>query len=172
MWCSVGTCHWGKWAPMQLVREHSATVIQACWTTMDWTWPEKWSWLAQVDLHLKKKKAQVGNESLNLPPKSLQARKKPPPNWCIWRQLFLLCWQDYTSGELLTGFLKKELIGVLQKLVAEHQGRRAKVTDEMVKRFMTPRKLKYDYWQLWTLVTKRHGLSEKENVWSRNEWMW
>lgn len=53
--------------------------------------------------------------------------------------------QDYTSGALLTGNLKAELIGILQKLVAEHQERRAKVTDEVVKRFMTVRKLKYDY---------------------------
>lgn len=53
--------------------------------------------------------------------------------------------QDYTSGELLTGFLKKELIEVLQKLLAEHQERRAKVTDDVVKRYMTPRKLKYNF---------------------------
>jgi len=45
----------------------------------------------------------------------------------------------------LTGYLKKELIEVLQKLVAEHQERRAKVTDEMIKEFMRPRKLKYNY---------------------------
>ncbi|XP_069118126.1 tryptophan--tRNA ligase, cytoplasmic-like isoform X2 [Argopecten irradians] len=53
--------------------------------------------------------------------------------------------KDYTSGELLTGYLKKELIGVLQKLVGEHRERRAKVTDELVREFMTPRKLKFDY---------------------------
>ncbi|XP_033735830.1 tryptophan--tRNA ligase, cytoplasmic-like isoform X2 [Pecten maximus] len=53
--------------------------------------------------------------------------------------------KDYSSGELLTGHLKKELIGVLQKLVGEHRERRAKVTDELVNQFMTPRKLKYDY---------------------------
>ena len=53
--------------------------------------------------------------------------------------------QDYTSGKLLTGDLKKELITVLQKLVGEHQRRRAQVTDEVVKRYMTPRKLKFDY---------------------------
>ena len=59
-------------------------------------------------------------------------------------QLFLTQ-QDYTSGKLLTGELKKELITVLQKLVGEHQRRRAQVTDEVVKRYMTPRKLKFDY---------------------------
>ncbi|KAL8611149.1 Tryptophan--tRNA ligase, cytoplasmic [Nucella lapillus] len=53
--------------------------------------------------------------------------------------------QDYTSGELLTGFLKKELVEVLQELTKAHQERRTKVTDEIVKRFMTPRKLKYDF---------------------------
>lgn len=49
--------------------------------------------------------------------------------------------KDYTSGELLTGFLKKELIGVLQKLTADHQAARAKVTDDVVKQFTTPRPL-------------------------------
>jgi tryptophanyl-tRNA synthetase len=36
--------------------------------------------------------------------------------------------QDYTSGEMLTGELKKELITILQAMVAAHQERRAKVT--------------------------------------------
>ena len=52
---------------------------------------------------------------------------------------------SYSSGELLTGYLKKELIEVLQKLVAKHQENRAKVTDEMIKEFMRPRKLKFDF---------------------------
>ncbi|CAL1289749.1 unnamed protein product [Larinioides sclopetarius] len=51
--------------------------------------------------------------------------------------------KDYTSGELLTGFLKNELIGILQKVVAEHQQRRKEITDDVVKQFMTPRKLKF-----------------------------
>ncbi|XP_022245936.1 tryptophan--tRNA ligase, cytoplasmic-like isoform X2 [Limulus polyphemus] len=50
--------------------------------------------------------------------------------------------KDYSSGELLTGYLKKELITILQGIIAEHQERRKTVTDEVVKQFMTPRKLK------------------------------
>lgn len=53
--------------------------------------------------------------------------------------------QDYSSGAMLTGELKKELIEVLQPLIAEHQARRKEVTDEIVKEFMTPRKLSYDF---------------------------
>ena len=53
--------------------------------------------------------------------------------------------QDYTSGELLTGFLKKELIGILQDMVSKHRERRALITDDIVKQFMTPRKLNFDY---------------------------
>ncbi|KAG8223232.1 hypothetical protein J437_LFUL003583 [Ladona fulva] len=53
--------------------------------------------------------------------------------------------KDYSSGEMLTGELKKELITVLQSLVAEHQDRRTKVTDEVIKQFTTPRKLKYNF---------------------------
>ncbi|XP_013386547.1 LOW QUALITY PROTEIN: tryptophan--tRNA ligase, cytoplasmic-like [Lingula anatina] len=53
--------------------------------------------------------------------------------------------QDYTSGELLTGYLKKELIELLQPLVRAHKERRQKITDEQIKEFMTLRKLKFDY---------------------------
>ena len=53
--------------------------------------------------------------------------------------------KNYTSGELLTGQLKKELIEILQKIVAEHQERRKLVTDETVQQFMTPRKLNFSF---------------------------
>ncbi|KAK0043270.1 tryptophan--tRNA ligase cytoplasmic [Biomphalaria pfeifferi] len=53
--------------------------------------------------------------------------------------------QDYTSGKLLTGHLKKELITVLQLIVAEIQEKRKTITDELAREFMTPRKLKFDY---------------------------
>ncbi|CAF3467432.1 unnamed protein product [Rotaria socialis] len=50
---------------------------------------------------------------------------------------------SYSSGDLLTGDLKKELVIVLQKLIAEHQQRRKEITDEQVQQFMTPRPLKF-----------------------------
>ncbi|XP_066302618.1 tryptophan--tRNA ligase, cytoplasmic-like [Branchiostoma lanceolatum] len=53
--------------------------------------------------------------------------------------------KDYSSGAMLTGDLKKELISVVQQVVAEHQQRRQQVTEQMVQEFMTPRKLKYSY---------------------------
>ncbi|KAI5936932.1 Tryptophan--tRNA ligase, cytoplasmic [Manis javanica] len=53
--------------------------------------------------------------------------------------------KDYTSGVMLTGELKKTLIEVLQPLIAEHQARRKEVTDKIVKEFMTPRALSYDF---------------------------
>lgn len=49
--------------------------------------------------------------------------------------------KDYTSGALLTGELKKILIETLSPIVQRHQERRAKITDEELKLFMTPRKL-------------------------------
>ena len=45
--------------------------------------------------------------------------------------------KGYSSGELLTGQLKKEAIAVVQQLVADHQQKRALVTDDMVRKFMT-----------------------------------
>lgn len=52
---------------------------------------------------------------------------------------------DYTSGALLTGHLKKRLIDIVQKIVADHQAVRSTVTEELVRQYMEPRKLKYDY---------------------------
>ena len=42
----------GKWAHPQLIREHLATVISACWATVDWFWPKMWNWCVWADLHL------------------------------------------------------------------------------------------------------------------------
>lgn len=50
--------------------------------------------------------------------------------------------QDYAAGKLLTGEVKAILIELLQKMVKDHQERRVKVTDEVVRNFMTPRPLK------------------------------
>lgn len=51
--------------------------------------------------------------------------------------------KDYTSGAMLTGELKKELIEILQPIVSAHQERRAQITDEILLRFTTPRPLKF-----------------------------
>jgi len=51
--------------------------------------------------------------------------------------------KDYSSGALLTGEVKKELIGVLTELVGEHQARRSQVTDEVVRQFMEVRALDF-----------------------------
>ncbi|KRZ02459.1 Tryptophan--tRNA ligase, cytoplasmic [Trichinella zimbabwensis] len=52
---------------------------------------------------------------------------------------------DYSSGTLLTGELKKELIELLQNIVKEHSKRREEITDNIVSQFTTPRQLKYSY---------------------------
>lgn len=51
--------------------------------------------------------------------------------------------RDYGSGAMLTGEVKKELIGVLQQMVKEHQDRRAAVTDEVIASFMAVRPLQF-----------------------------
>ena len=57
--------------------------------------------------------------------------------------LNIYVFQDYSSGKMLSGEIKKELISVLQPLVAEHQERRKHVTEDVVREFMTPRKLEF-----------------------------
>jgi tryptophanyl-tRNA synthetase len=51
--------------------------------------------------------------------------------------------KDYGSGVMLSGEVKKELIGVLSDMVGEHQARRKDVTEEVVKEFMRVRELTY-----------------------------
>jgi tryptophanyl-tRNA synthetase len=53
--------------------------------------------------------------------------------------------RKYSSGEMLTGELKKELIDVVQNIVADHQTKRAAISDEKVREYMKPRKLNYSY---------------------------
>ncbi|KAK1056813.1 tryptophan--tRNA ligase [Friedmanniomyces endolithicus] len=49
----------------------------------------------------------------------------------------------YRSGELLTGEMKQRCIAELQKFVTEFQERRKKVTDEVMREYMRPRKLEF-----------------------------
>ncbi|XP_045466812.1 tryptophan--tRNA ligase, cytoplasmic [Harmonia axyridis] len=53
--------------------------------------------------------------------------------------------KDYSSGVLLTGELKKILIDTITPIINRHQEARSKVTDELVKQFMTPRKLAFNF---------------------------
>lgn len=53
--------------------------------------------------------------------------------------------KGYSSGALLTSDLKKRLISLLQDLIREHRERRATLTDETIRQFMTPRKLAFDF---------------------------
>lgn len=50
--------------------------------------------------------------------------------------------KNYSTGAMLTGELKQELITVLTPIITAHQERRKTVTDEIVKQFMTPRAMK------------------------------
>ncbi|KAL6071015.1 Tryptophan--tRNA ligase, cytoplasmic [Balamuthia mandrillaris] len=50
---------------------------------------------------------------------------------------------DYKSGKMLTGEIKKELVQVLTPLILEHQEARKAITEETVRAFMTPRRLQF-----------------------------
>jgi tryptophanyl-tRNA synthetase len=52
---------------------------------------------------------------------------------------------SYSSGELLSGEIKKLAIDCLSPIVANHQEKRKQVTDEMLELFMTPRKLNFEF---------------------------
>ncbi|KAG8326557.1 tryptophan--tRNA ligase, cytoplasmic [Homalodisca vitripennis] len=51
--------------------------------------------------------------------------------------------QEYSSGAMLTGELKKLLIETVTPIVQAHQQRRAAVSEEVVTQFMTPRPLRF-----------------------------
>jgi Tryptophanyl-tRNA synthetase len=48
---------------------------------------------------------------------------------------------EYSKGTMLTGQIKQELINVLVPLILNHQKARDKITDDVVRSFMTIRKL-------------------------------
>jgi len=48
---------------------------------------------------------------------------------------------EYTRGDLLSSELKQELISVVGSMVAEHQDRRLRISDELVEKFMLQRTL-------------------------------
>lgn len=48
--------------------------------------------------------------------------------------------QEYTSGRMLTGEIKKLCIETMQRVVKDFQDRRAKVTDEIVDYYMDARR--------------------------------
>jgi len=49
--------------------------------------------------------------------------------------------QKYSSGQMLSGEIKKILIDTLSELVKKHQTDRAAIPDSLIDTFMTPRKL-------------------------------
>ena len=51
--------------------------------------------------------------------------------------------KDYSTGAMLTGEVKKELIAILQQVVAQHQERRKLVTDEVIAQYMEVRPLEF-----------------------------
>ncbi|KAL1461539.1 hypothetical protein WDU94_013424 [Cyamophila willieti] len=53
--------------------------------------------------------------------------------------------KDYTSGALLTGELKKILIDTITPIVLQHQEAMKQVNEEVLRQYMTPRKLKFDF---------------------------
>lgn len=53
--------------------------------------------------------------------------------------------KDYSSGAMLTGELKQILISVLTPVLKDHQEKRAKITDAILKQYMSPRKLCFNY---------------------------
>jgi len=52
---------------------------------------------------------------------------------------------EYTSGRMLSGDIKKELIDVITPFILDHQKARAKVTDEIVERFMSVRPMDFKF---------------------------
>lgn len=51
---------------------------------------------------------------------------------------------SYRSGELLTGELKKMAIELIQQYVKAFQARRKEVSDDIMRHYMTPRKLEWN----------------------------
>ncbi|KAL9658682.1 hypothetical protein ABK040_006216 [Willaertia magna] len=75
--------------------------------------------------------------------------------------------EKYETGKMLTGEVKKILIEILQKIVKEHQERRAKITDEEVKEFLSVRKLDFNWLERRAKVV--NVINDNNNNGSSNE---
>lgn len=51
--------------------------------------------------------------------------------------------EKYSTGKMLTGEIKKELIKVVQKFVGDHQEARKKITMEVIEQFLSTHPRKY-----------------------------
>lgn len=49
--------------------------------------------------------------------------------------------REYSAGRMLTGEVKQVLIDLLSEMTQRHQEARKAVTDEVLAKFMTPRKM-------------------------------
>ncbi|KAF5283908.1 hypothetical protein FQA39_LY04728 [Lamprigera yunnana] len=56
--------------------------------------------------------------------------------------------KDYSSGVMLSKEVKNILIDTIKSIIQKHQEERSKITDEILKKFMTPRKLNFSYKKL------------------------
>ena len=53
--------------------------------------------------------------------------------------------QDYSSGAMLSGEIKKILIEKLTRVVLGHQTSKKSITEDIVRGFLTPRQLVFDF---------------------------
>jgi tryptophanyl-tRNA synthetase len=53
--------------------------------------------------------------------------------------------EQYASGKMLSGQVKKILTKIIQDFVKNHQEKRAKLTDDDVKRFLSAHERKFSY---------------------------
>lgn len=53
--------------------------------------------------------------------------------------------EQYSKGKMLSGQVKKTLIKIIQDFVKNHQDRRAKLTDDDVKKFLSTHQRKFKY---------------------------
>jgi len=51
--------------------------------------------------------------------------------------------EEYSSGRMMSGEIKKELVDVLVPFILNHQHARTFVSEEVVQAFMTPRPLEF-----------------------------
>lgn len=53
--------------------------------------------------------------------------------------------EQYSQGKMLSGEVKKKLIKIIQEFVKDHQEKRAELTDDDVKKFLSTHERKFQY---------------------------
>ena len=100
-----------KRAHMHLIREHSTTVISACWATVYWSWPKEWYYCVQPNFDQKQNKKSTGEEWITEHSPKITRHEEKATTTTLWA--VVLCQIDPLTTSFLHPWLNEVGVGCL-----------------------------------------------------------